>query len=131
MILDVGYGPFPKGDMNCDLYPQRVKVQNFVLCDACQLPFRDKSFNMVNCSHVLEHLKEPLKALKEWKRVAEFKVIIRVPNKTLACEGRKHFFTWTKRTLTNFLSLVFDDVKVRYSIRGQPAISIFERKVRN
>jgi ubiquinone/menaquinone biosynthesis C-methylase UbiE len=131
VILDVGCGPFPKGDVNCDLNPQRVKVQNFVRCDANQLPFRDRSFSIVNCSHVLEHLKEPLKALKDWKRVAKFKVIIRVPNKTLACKGKQHLFTWTKRTLTNFLSLVFDDVKVRYSIRWQPVVPIFERTITN
>lgn len=37
--------------------------------DACDLPFQDSSLNYVATSHVLEHVANPLAALKEWFRV--------------------------------------------------------------
>ena len=37
--------------------------------DACDLPFHDSSLRYVATSHVLEHVANPLAALKEWHRV--------------------------------------------------------------
>ncbi len=37
--------------------------------DACDLPFLDSSLNYVASSHVLEHVANPLSALREWHRV--------------------------------------------------------------
>lgn len=37
--------------------------------DACSLPFHDDSLNYVVCSHVLEHVANPVAALREWYRV--------------------------------------------------------------
>jgi SAM-dependent methyltransferase len=37
--------------------------------DACDLPFHDNSLQYVASSHVLEHVANPLAALKEWHRV--------------------------------------------------------------
>lgn len=37
--------------------------------DACELPFHDSSLHYVASSHVLEHVANPLAALKEWHRV--------------------------------------------------------------
>jgi SAM-dependent methyltransferase len=36
--------------------------------DACDLPFHDDSVNYVASSHLLEHVANPLEALKEWTR---------------------------------------------------------------
>jgi len=41
-----------------------------VVCDAEHLPFKNKSFTEVVCSHVLEHLEHPECCLREINRVA-------------------------------------------------------------
>ena len=79
MLLDVGSGshPHPNVDVACDLFfsahLEGGKIQfteNFVICDAHYLPFRTKVFDNVNCSHVLEHLKDPVLGFKELHRIA-------------------------------------------------------------
>lgn len=87
--LDVGCGRTPKGEVNCDLYPQPTShrnskmnlklTKNFVRCDAQHLPFKSNMFKKVYCYHTLEHLKAPCKAIKEFIRVSFNRVFIRVP----------------------------------------------------
>lgn len=48
-----------------------------------ELPYKDNSFDFVICTEVLEHLKEPTKALKEILRVSKKYLIISVPNEPL------------------------------------------------
>ena len=81
-ILDVGCGhnPYKQADVVCDLFKDSnihrgkhdLKTLNkpFILCDAQYLPFRDKKFQFVNCTHVLEHVANPCLAFHELKRVA-------------------------------------------------------------
>lgn len=45
-----------------------------------QLPFPDKSFDLVFCCEVLEHVEDPEKVLREMKRVAAKYCIVSVPN---------------------------------------------------
>jgi len=54
-------------------------VANFVQADIESLPFKDKSFDLVICSEVLEHLVNPSKALGEIKRVTKKTFISTVP----------------------------------------------------
>jgi 2-polyprenyl-3-methyl-5-hydroxy-6-metoxy-1,4-benzoquinol methylase len=44
------------------------------------LPYKDKSFDLVICTEVLEHLEEPEKAVKEMLRVSRKYLIATVPN---------------------------------------------------
>jgi len=55
-----------KGILNLDIcyYPNI----DFI-ADACDLPFRDESIDMVIFKNVLEHVKNPMKALSEIRRV--------------------------------------------------------------
>jgi SAM-dependent methyltransferase len=46
-----------------------------------RLPFRDKSFDFVISSHVIEHFFDPIAALYEWVRVARKYVFIIVPHR--------------------------------------------------
>lgn len=89
MILDVGCGHNPQGDVNVDLFlysnVHRVgdlkEIPNLVCADCHFLPFKDGSFKIVFCSHLLEHKGVQLVPLcKELLRVAKNKVIIQVPN---------------------------------------------------
>jgi len=43
-------------------------------------PFPDKSFDVVFCLHVLEHLENPFTALKEMKRITKKDIVLELPN---------------------------------------------------
>lgn len=48
-----------------DLFRGRSKIK----LDACFLPFFDETFNILICNHVLEHIPDDRKAIKEFYRV--------------------------------------------------------------
>ncbi|MCB0405407.1 MAG: class I SAM-dependent methyltransferase [Bdellovibrionales bacterium] len=51
--------------VTADLLGSNVDVQ----VDVCELQFPDKSFDLILCSHVLEHVANDKKAMKELRRV--------------------------------------------------------------
>lgn len=59
---------------------QRIHNQH-ILCDIRNLPFRDKSFDVVLCLEVLEHLEreDGGKLLREMERTAKKQVILSTP----------------------------------------------------
>jgi len=85
-ILDIGSGhnPYEKADVLCEKYLEdversghiKIDIRPFVLCDLEFLPFKDKSFGLVTCSHVLEHADNPLRALEEIKRVGKSAYVV-------------------------------------------------------
>lgn len=91
LVLEIGSGnnPNPRSDILCDLYVsdsnQRagnfkiVIDRPFVVADCYKLPFKNNSFDYIICSHLLEHLEEPEKFIKELTRVAK-RGYIEVPN---------------------------------------------------
>lgn len=88
MILDVGCGGNPRGDVNCDLlikdshssWDQNPSwIPNFVKADVRYLPFKSRGFDVVYCSHVLEHLEDPGQGLDELKRVSQKTVAVILP----------------------------------------------------
>lgn len=81
-VLDVGCGayPFPYATMLVDLYPEksehrhedlRTNGKPFQVADIYNLPFDDKSYDFVYCSHVLEHVEDPKRACEELKRIGK------------------------------------------------------------
>lgn len=64
-----------------------LKKSAYVSANVEALPFADKSFDVVTCSHVIEHLKNLPKAIEEMKRVARKQIIIATP-----CQ-RYYFYT--------------------------------------
>lgn len=48
--------------------------------DIYKLPYKDSSFDLLICTEVLEHLKNPRKALAELRRVSSKYVLLSVPN---------------------------------------------------
>jgi SAM-dependent methyltransferase len=92
MLLDVGAGNgyisyylSQHFDVTCldfsrnmlELCPLDKKIQ----ASAMHLPLKDKSFDVVFCSNLLHHLKDPLKALMEMSRVSSRYIIIVEPNR--------------------------------------------------
>jgi SAM-dependent methyltransferase len=89
-MLDVGCC---KGDLRKYLHPrleycgvdglnQRLDHYVFTDLNGKALPFKDKAFDAINCSAVLEHLFYPLELLREMKRVLKNDgvVLISLPN---------------------------------------------------
>jgi hypothetical protein len=93
ITLDVGCGDFPRGDVNVDLQCGNYKnvqwkgIPNFIKCSIDHLPFANRTFSFVNCSHTIEHVDKPFLALKELVRVADRHVVIHCP----------HRFGWNSR----------------------------------
>jgi SAM-dependent methyltransferase len=98
LILDVGCGNMPTGDVNCDSHVYDVghrsaigvigkanlkprAIPNFVLCSGLALPFKDSAFDMAYSSHVIEHVSEPFLFLKELLRVSNFRVVVKCPHR--------------------------------------------------
>jgi hypothetical protein len=82
-VLDIGSGavPFKYATEFVDLFQDDnthrggvpIKKEGRVIhtADIENLPFRDKEFDFVYCSHVLEHVKSPAKACDEIMRVGK------------------------------------------------------------
>jgi SAM-dependent methyltransferase len=52
-----------------------------IVAEAHDLPLEDKSVDFVLASHVLEHVPDPIAALREWMRVARRYVFLVVPHR--------------------------------------------------
>ena len=74
---------------------KQVGMEDFVQGSGYQLPFKAKTFDWVECIHTLEHFDDPLKLLREIRRVSKFGMEIRVPWKFFAwgCKDHKCSFT--------------------------------------
>jgi uncharacterized protein YbaR (Trm112 family)/SAM-dependent methyltransferase len=81
LVLEVGSGgkPYPRADVLLDAY-ENSRERNWapliadrptVLGFVEQLPFRDKVFDFVIASHVLEHSRDPEQFIAELQRVAK------------------------------------------------------------
>lgn len=92
-VLEVGGGfyQFPRADVVTDITFSDSGGRNgaqllfregctYVECPAEKLPFSDKEFDFVYCSHVLEHTFDPAKACAELQRVAK-RGYLEVPNR--------------------------------------------------
>ncbi len=85
-ILDLGCGSaiignefkdFFRADVvGADIVDRRVKPLLFKVTDGKNLPFPEKSFDVVLISYVLHHARDPLPLLKEAKKVCKNKIII-------------------------------------------------------
>lgn len=83
--------------------------------DAHVLPFKDNSFDVIYCSHVLEHCTNPLQVIKEMHRVTKNKAILKVPNLRSTIHGKEcvnHIFSWNLSTLNSIVKKVFPKTNV-------------------
>ena len=80
--LNLGCGQFPKsGYVNLDI-DSKTKADVFHDLAKFPYPFKDNSFSLIEADHVLEHLENPIRVMKELHRILEpgGKLIIRVPH---------------------------------------------------
>lgn len=79
--LNIGCGSDPWGDVRLDVAFSFITscFKPTILADAHYLPFKNGAFKVVKASHVLEHLKDPFKALKEMLRVTTNELILKFP----------------------------------------------------
>lgn len=81
-VLDIGCGPFPFAEATvvCDRFEGetvhrrgelRTDGRPLVVADVMDLPFDDDAFDFVYCSHVLEHVDDPIAACGEIARVGK------------------------------------------------------------
>lgn len=100
-VLDIGSGgnPFPYATVLVDrfLEASRHRYEPFVtagkpllIADIQHLPFRDKCFDFVYCSHLLEHVDSPVQACKEIMRVGK-RGYVETP-----AFGKDALFAWAK-----------------------------------
>ena len=94
-VLDIGcgYGAHEKASVICDVQDlsKFYEDKNFIKLENEILPFKDKEFDFVIASHVLEHVKELDIFIKELERVSS-KGYIEVPTKledNLVFENKK------------------------------------------
>ena len=84
LVLDLGSGdkPFWRADVIVDKYLEDDRQRSsgpvlldknklFIKADVENLPFKDKVFDFVYCSHLLEHVENPVKAINEITRVGK------------------------------------------------------------
>ena len=78
-----------------------------------KLPFEDKSFDTVLCTHTLEHLLNPEKTINEIRRVSKKKIIIVVP--------RQREYKYTFDLHINFFPYIFSLQKL---MKNPEAVSL-------
>ena len=81
LVLDVGSGgnPYPRSDILLDRLTgeehrcgeSMLIDRQVVFADAKNMPFRDKSFDFVIASHILEHVSDPEHFLTELQRIGK------------------------------------------------------------
>lgn len=113
--------------------------ERFGLSDAATLPCDDESYDTIATFETLEHLPDPLKALKEYYRVCKKNLILTVPN----CEGTEamkksnliyghyidptHCNFFTMKSLTNLITETGFRIQESYYINKiNPLPFVFE-----
>jgi ubiquinone/menaquinone biosynthesis C-methylase UbiE len=123
-ILDIGSGneirfQDPKYKIvHVDLNPDSWHLE--FIADGYNLPFNRKSFDIVFCSHVLEHLINPKQFIQELIRVAKKGIIFRIPNSKYYrnfTSSKSHIFGWSSYNFYYFLKPHFRKVNVYTSFR--------------
>lgn len=145
-ILDLGCGSGIVGDefknffdaelIGVDVKDMRVKKIPFRLIDGFNLPFDQNFFDIVLIIYVLHHARDPLKLLKEAKRVTKEKIIIYEdlkegnfsnPFLRFHCLSFNTFFQKEKKAEFNFKN----DKEWKETFENLNLRLIFEKKISN
>lgn len=103
------------------------KAHSGAFADICRLPFPDDSFDLVLAIEVLEHVPDPVGALRELDRVARRHLVLSVPRERIwsaanMARGKYlrewgntpgHINHWSKRGFAELVGSTFDVHQVR------------------
>ncbi|MCH8012533.1 MAG: methyltransferase domain-containing protein [Candidatus Marinimicrobia bacterium] len=145
-ILDAGCGPgFFLAELNSKWEKYGVEISeynikyindNFPNINTSQskleeLPFSNYYFDIIYCFQVLEHVENPVKIIREFKRVLKPNgtIILSTPNIESFCSkrfkgnyrllGTAHIVIWSPKTIKNLLNIIgYEIVKVRFPYFG-------------
>lgn len=95
------FGPTDWGDVNCDLNGPCGAIG---FCDAHSLPYADKTFGALIASHVVEHVTDPVRVLREFNRVAD-RVFVICPRWWAAHTWLHPGHRWYQRSDGSFMRL--------------------------
>lgn len=100
--LDFGSGPGPDWVLAHLLIEEGVKVEIYDAYFAPEKVYIDKTYDLITCTEVLEHLKEPLETLKLLKKHLKSNDILALmtlfhPIKGENLEGEEQFQQWWYR----------------------------------
>ena len=117
-VLDIGcgYGAHKKASVVCDVLDlsKFYEDKTFIKLETEILPFKDKEFDFVIASHVLEHVKDIDIFIKELERVSS-KGYIEVPTKledNLVFENKKDHLWHMEFDDVNFKLLISKKVQI-------------------
>lgn len=107
-VLDVGCGFNPRGDVNVDV-EIHSKPPNFIKASGLHLPFSDNSFDVVECHHLIEHMKnigEITTLFNELLRVTRHIIHLTMPHRlSRTSKLSYHYFyfdeNWWHKSLKN------------------------------
>ena len=91
-ILDLGCGKEKYSDRTVGIDIQDFGWNKIHDLNKFPYPFESKSFDVVRAWSILEHLKNPYKALEEMKRIAQKEIWIKVPDPYSPKEFAINFF---------------------------------------
>ncbi len=124
-VLDIGVGKAPyKKFIRCRKYlgldiEDRGGVKDVIIADINDgIPLKDASVDLVLFTEVLEHIKEPARALREINRVLkpEGKLIMTTPFAWLVHEAPNDFYRYTRFGLEHLLKgSGFHKIEIRAS----------------
>ena len=128
-VLDVGSGymPFPLATTLCDPFDEYTgektvhDTRPFVKCPVEELPFPDKSFDFVYCSHVLEHVNDPIQSCDELIRVGK-RGYIETPSYTtdiLRCQAAGSLHRWQVQAIGRVLVFMAYDSRHQQGVKSQ------------
>ncbi len=114
-VLDIGCGENPRGNLNVDCYIPNNLPQNFVLANAENLPFRNRSVDSILSYYNIEHLINPAIFLSNVYQIAKNKIEIVTDNSEwvgdvifrIIGSGRifhnEHNYKWSKEYMENLI----------------------------
>lgn len=136
LVLEVGSGgsPYFRANVLCDAYEESqerffaplISDRPTLLAFVENLPFKDKAFDFVIASHVLEHSSDPVKFISELQRVAKAGYI-EVPD---AFMERLTHYNFHKLEITDKNGELIITKKKDY-IHDPDTVALFHNKVRS
>lgn len=130
--ISIGIDRIPKGDPIPNL-PNLYSIADIVADVEKELPLNEESQDVVIARHILEHMVDHVKAIKNWKKVIRKggKLIVAVPDERITSTiplNPEHCHAYSPESLKSLLEVCgFEEVNSESSNNGTSFVSCFER----